>query len=119
MNRIGIALDQDTNDLFLTADGNLAMAQDAEAVGQHARQRIQTFGGEWYLDTTCGVPWLAQILGRRYDPALAEAVVKSEILNTDGVTEITAFSVSFDRASRGVFMRSVEVGTEYDEEVSL
>lgn len=119
MNRIGIALDQDANDIFLNPDGNLAMAYDAEAVGQHARQRVQTFAGEWYLDTTAGLPWVQQILGKRYDAALAEAVVKSEVLNTDGVTEITSFSVSFDRASRGVFIRSVEVGTEYDEEVSL
>lgn len=119
MSRIGIALDPVTNDIYLDASGNLAMVTDAEAVGQHARQRLQTFQGEWFLDTACGVPWLSQILGRNYDPALAEAVVKAELLNTDGVTEITSFSVSFDRASRGLFIRSVEVGTIYDQEVSV
>lgn len=119
MNRIGIALDKETNDVFLDAEGNLAMAFDAEAIGQHARQRVQTFAGEWYLDTTAGLPWVEQILGKRYDPALAEAVVKAEILNTDGVTEITSFSIAFDRSSRGVFIREVEVGTEYGEEASL
>ncbi len=117
--RFGLAIDQATNDLFLVGDGNLATVTDAEAVGQHVRQRLSTFSGEWFLDTTAGVPWLDQILGKAYDPAFAESVVKAEILNTDGVTEITSFSVSFDKATRGLIIRSVDVGTIFDEEVSI
>ncbi|WP_018445508.1 hypothetical protein [Rhizobium gallicum] len=117
--RFGLAIDQATNDLFLEADGNLSTVSDAEAVGQHVRQRLSTFTSEWFLDTTAGVPWLDQILGKAYDPALAESVVKAEILNTDGVTEITSFSVSFDKATRGLIIRSVEVGTMFDAEVQV
>ncbi|MBX4889763.1 hypothetical protein [Rhizobium bangladeshense] len=117
--RFGLAIDQATNDLFLTGSGDLATVSDAEAVGQHVRQRLSTFTGEWFLDTTAGVPWLDRILGKAYDPALAESVVKAEILNTDGVTEITSFSVTFDKATRGLIIRSVEVGTMFDEEVSV
>lgn len=117
--RIGLAIDASTNDLYLDSIGNLALVYDAEAVGQHAKQRLGTFQGEWVYDTTAGVPWLSQILGKGYDPALAEAVVKAEILDTDGVTEITSFSVSFDKTSRGVTINEVEVGTVYDETVSL
>lgn len=117
--RIGLAIDASTNDLYLASDGSLATVTDAEAVGQHAKQRLSTFAGEWAYDTTCGVPWLSQILGKGYDPALAEAVVKAEILDTDGVTEITSFSVSFDKTSRGVTVNEVEVLTVYDEVVQL
>lgn len=117
--RIGLAVNQATNDLYLLPNGNLATVTAAEAVGQHARQRLQTHEGEWFLDTTAGVPWLNDILGAQYDPALAESVVKNELLNTDGVTEITSFSVRFDRASRGLIIDSIEVLTEYDEEVAL
>lgn len=116
---VGLAIDASTNDIFLDATGNLATVTDAEAVGQHAKQRLGTFAGEWFLDNAAGVPWLSQILGKGYDPALAEAVVKAEILDTDGVTEITSFSVSFDKTSRGVTINEVEVGTVYDETVSL
>lgn len=119
MPRIGLAIDPATNDLFLRPSGDLAMVNDAEAVGQHVRQRLKTFEGEWFLDTTAGVPWLDQILGKNYDPALAEAVVKAEILDTDGVTEITSFSVSFDRATRGLIMRSIAVNTEFDQEAEI
>lgn len=117
--RIGFALDPATNDLLLAEDGNLAMIEQAEAVGQHARQRLQTYQGEWFLDTTAGVPWLDGILGSSYDPALAESVVKAELLDTDGVTEITSFAVSFDRSTRGLVINSIEVQTEYDEEVRV
>lgn len=117
--RVGLAIDETTNDLRLTADGNLALVQDAEAVGQHARQRLNTHEGEWFLDTTAGVPWLNNILGSGYDPALAEGVVKAEILDTDGVEEITSFSVRFDRSTRGLVIHGVNVRTEYDIEVEV
>lgn len=117
--RIGLALDEATNDLFLSDDGNLAMVTDAEAVGQHGRQRLQTYSGEWFLDTTCGVPWLDQVLGKGYDPALAEAVVKAELLDTDGIEEITSFSVAFDKGSRGLIINEIEVLTMFDEEVTV
>lgn len=117
--RIGLAVDPVTNDIFLRADGNLAMVNDAEAVGQHARQRLQTYEGEWFLDTVAGVPWLDGILGSSYDPALAESVVKAELLDTEGVTEITSFSVRFTRQSRGLIIDSIEVLTDYDEGISI
>lgn len=115
MSRIAIALDEATNDIYLDEDSNLAMVHDAEAVGQHARQRLQTYSGEWYLDTACGVPWLSEILGQSYDPALAESVVKSELMDTDGVTGIEDFAISFDQKSRGLLIRSISVNTIYDE----
>lgn len=118
MNRVGLAIDQATNDLYFEGD-SLVLVRDAHAVGQHARQKLQTFEGEWFLDTTVGVPWLTQILGYKYDPALAEAVVKAKLLETDGVTEITSFSVSFNRASRGLQIRGVEVKTDYDQVVRV
>lgn len=116
---IGLALDPNTNDLFLRADGSLATVTNAEAVGQHVRQRLMTHEGEWFLDTPAGVPWLDQVLGKNYDPALAEAVVKAEILDTDGVTEITSFSVRFNRTVRNLDIHSVEVLTEYDQEIAI
>ncbi|MBN9074286.1 MAG: hypothetical protein J0H34_22340 [Rhizobiales bacterium] len=117
--RIGLAIDPATNDLYLAPDGNLAVVHDAEAIGQHVRQRLMTFEGEWFLDILAGVPWLDQLLGRAYDSALAEAVVKAEILDTDGVEEITSFSVRFLRDQRNLDIFGIEVMTEYDVGVSI
>lgn len=119
MNRVGLAIDQATNDLYFDAGSSLVLARDALAVGQHARQRLMTFEGEWFLDTTAGVPWLTQILGKGQDPALAEAVVKANLLGTDGVTEITSFSVGFAQPTRGLQIKGVEVKTDYDAAVRI
>lgn len=117
--RIGLAIDEATNDLFVAADGSLAVVRDAEAVGQHARQRLLTYQGEWFLDTVAGVPWIQEIFAKRYDPALAEAVVKSVLLETDGIVSIDTFSIRFDKTSRGILIRDVAVTTDYDERAQV
>jgi len=122
MNRVGLALRRDGSapaDLYLDASGNLALVRDAEAVGQHVRQRLMTHEGEWFLDNQAGVPWVRDILGREYDPVMAESVLKAEILDTDGVTEITSFSVRFDHEVRGLSAFDIDVLTVYDQEVSV
>lgn len=106
-------------DLHLDASGNLALVRDAEAVAQHARQRLMTFEGEWFLDTTAGVPWLADLFGKAFDTALAEAVVKAELLDTDGVVEIASFSVRFGAVARNLIISDINVVTDYDEAVSI
>lgn len=119
---VGLALRPNAegiHDLFLTEDGNLAMAYGAEAIGQHGRQRLMTFSGEWFLDTAAGVPWLSEILGRQYNPALAESVVKAEMLATHGVTGVDDFSISFTRGTRALNIKSISVTTTYDETVSI
>ena len=100
-------------------NGVLQMVTDARAVAQHIKQRLKMHKGEWDFDRESGVPWLDDLLGRQYDAALAEDVVKNCIIETHGVTEITQFSIRFDRASRGVLPRGIRVLTVYDEEVAL
>lgn len=121
ISRIGLALkkiDDAPADIHID-NGQLVLVTDAEAVAQHARQRLMTHEGEWFLDKQSGVPWLLDVLGSKYDPVLAESLVKAEIINTDGVQEITSFSVRFDRESRQLNSHDIEVLTEYDVEVAL
>lgn len=116
---IGLAIDPTTNDLFVRAEGDLAIVTGAEAIGQHVRQRLKTYRGEWFLDTTVGVPWLQELFGNAYDPGLAESVVKAEILDTFGVSRIDAFAVGFNRTTRALIIDGVEVLTVYDEAVRV
>ena len=106
-------------DIYLNDLGELAIVTDAEAVGQHVRQRLMTYEGEWFLDKSAGVTWLTEVLGQQYDPTVAESLTKTEILETDGVTEILEFSVRFDRTVRGVTSYNISVETEYDEKVNV
>lgn len=109
----GVAYDG-PHDLYLDASGNLAMVYGAEAVGQHARQRVRTYRGEWFLDTEAGMPWLDQLLGGRPDTVLADAILKAEILDTDGVETIEAISSRFNRTLRGIAVETLEITTSYD-----
>ncbi len=104
------------HDLYLEADGNLGMVTAAHAVGQHVRERLMTFEGEWFLDVSAGVTWLSDIMGKRYNPTLAEALIKNEVLDTPGVTGINTFSIGYDRERRDLMIRSMEVATEYDDQ---
>lgn len=116
----GIVLGASSNDLHLDATGNLVLAYDAEAVGQHARQRLQFFLGEWFLDPTIGVDWFGRVLG--YSDAqlpIAEAIVKRTILETPGVTGIVEIQTEFDRANRGAKVPRCLVETEYDDTVNV
>lgn len=122
MNRFAFSLApnlEDIHDLHLDATGNLAVIKDAHAVGQHARQRLMAFYGEWFLNTQIGVHWLDEIFGKKYDPALAEAIVKTELLDTEGVTGISGFSVGFSRKRRELIINQIFVETEYNEVVQL
>lgn len=122
VNRKGLALKRDGNapaDVYLDDSGHLTIVEDAEAVGQHARQRLMTFAGEWFLDKDAGVTWLTDVLGLKYDPVIAEALTKTEILETDGVTDIESFSVRFNRDTRGLKSHGISVKTEYDERVEV
>lgn len=51
-----------------------------------------------------------EIFGKQYDPALAKSVTKAEVIETDGVEEITSFSVRFFRDRRNLDIYGVEVG---------
>lgn len=122
LSRVGLSLRREGSapaDVHLDANGNLALVFDAEAVGQHVEQRLMAHEGEWFLDTEVGVPWVRDILGGQYDPVLAESVLKAEILDTDGVVDITTFSVRFDRSTRGLGASDITVLTEYDEEANI
>lgn len=104
---------QGISDLYLEPNGDLAMALGPHAVALHVRWRLMTFIGEWFLDTQAGMRWLQEIMGRRPNPVLAEAMIKNEVLDTEAVTGINALSISFDKHRRELMVRNMDVATAY------
>lgn len=103
-------------DVYLDDDGNLAMDTDRAAIKTHVRCRLMSWQGEWFLDRAAGVPWVQDlIMGGRFNPILAEAVIKAEILDTEGVKDVTAMSISFDGSKRGMIVKDFDVYTIFDE----
>ena len=93
-------LDKDGD--YQIGHGNLDFFQDVpEAVGQLVMTRLKLWRGQWFIDTEEGTPWLQQILGKRM---AVEAAVRARVLGTQGVTEITEFTMQINPDTRQVLV---------------
>ena len=97
-----LLLDQQTWDLVLDANGNIAVASEPYSLAQDAASAIKTFLGEVEFDTTIGVPWSQQILGRPLNLALLKAQLADAALTVPDVATAVVFITAFnDRAVTG------------------
>lgn len=110
------------HDLETTASGQLRITGVfSEEVAQKLKSRLLMFQGEWWLDPSKGVPFYQDVLRKRPDSAGVSALIKKAILDTEGVTEITKFSLTLDNAARKVsisFSALLTDGSTISEEVS-
>lgn len=85
----------------LVMDGNdLAMVDSTDAIQQHIIQRLSTFFGEWFLDTTIGVDYFNQILVKNPDQAKIDAIFLSVIAKTPGVVAVLDYGFQPDFVTR-------------------
>ena len=67
-----------------------------ETVGQRLKIRLQTFLGEWFINTVYGVPYWQRLLGvKQTSKAAADLIFQQQILAEDGVKEIVTFTSTF------------------------
>lgn len=109
-----LLLDQQSWDLVLDAQGNMAVAGPPYAQAQDAASAIKTFSdsgpggvGECYLDTTRGVPWRTQIFGQPPNIALIKAQLAATAETVPGIASAVVFISSFDQAKR-IFVGQVQ-----------
>lgn len=109
-------LDADHDMTFGQGLANFAV--NAEATAQNVRTRLQTIQGEWFLDTSAGVPYLENdyvskaITDKPADLAFTDAAIQGEILDTDGVTSLDSFASQFDSSTR-LFSVQATLETEF------
>lgn len=95
-----LLLDQTAWDLVLDASGNVAMASPPYAIAQDVASAIRTFTGEVYYDTTQGIPYWTQVLGKLPPASLLIEMINQQALTVPGVVSVQTFISSFDE--RGV-----------------
>lgn len=83
-----------------------------EAVAQVVMTSLKLFYGEWYLDTTVGMPWLQQVFGYGVKD-IADQVIINYILNVEGVQDLTNWVSSYDPATRKYTSISATLDTIY------
>ena len=103
----------------LTGSGDMAIGQGGanyltdvpEAVAQAVVTRLRLLSGEWFLDLTEGTPYVPSVFGK-HTAGSYDLVVRERILDTQGVTAITAYESIFDGETRTLTV-NVTIDTVY------
>lgn len=80
-------------------------------VAQLISSRLRLWVGEFFADTSDGMPWSHDVLGNR-TTSTYDAAIKDRILSTEGVVSIKSYSSSLANRKLSV---NVSVLTEYTE----
>ncbi|WP_175992604.1 hypothetical protein [Burkholderia vietnamiensis] len=103
---------EDANGDYVFGGGdNDFLVNTPETVAQAVLTRLRLLRGEWFLDTTAGMPWFPDVIGK-YTTGTADAAIRECILGTTGVTEITSYSSSRDPETRTLNV-AVTINTIY------
>jgi hypothetical protein len=81
------------------------------AVAQAVQTGLLLWLGEWFLDTSVGMPWIEGVLGKN-SQATGDATIQNQVINTQGVTAISSYQSTRNNESRN-FQVEVEVQTIY------
>ena len=97
---ISLALNSENDMLIDPRTGSFAMVSDGDEVCQHVKTRLLFFLGEWFLDTSVGMPYFQEIFGPAGDLSAIEGRIKSEIINTPGVESLDKFEMKLNSRIR-------------------
>ena len=103
------AINPDIGDLELDPTGSeILLTDDASqptgrAVMQDVFIRLRFFFGEWFLDTTQGIPYFRYVFVVNPDLRLVESIFRRVIIGTPGIASLDKFSLVFDRPNRALF----------------
>lgn len=104
----------DQNGDYVYGNGQNDFFKDTpETVGQAVKTRLLLWLEEWFLDVDEGTPWLQGVIGK-HSELTRETVLRTRILNTQGVTQITSFDGVIDPENRKLNL-SVSIDTIYGE----
>lgn len=94
-----LQLDNDSWDILLDGAGNLAITSDKQAVAQDVATACLSHLGEVWFDTTLGIPWLSEIVGKNSSVSYIQNQMEEEALRLPYVAQALA-TVIFDREKR-------------------
>ena len=71
-----------------------------EYAAQKIKQVLSTFRGEWFLDTSVGIPWWEDILTKNPSFELIRGIIRQAILSVPGITDVPELVVNEPDADR-------------------
>jgi hypothetical protein len=106
-------LAQDNDGDILIDMNKFSLVDGLSEIRQRLIQNLRTFLGEWFLDTTLGVPYHQLIFEKDTPPTVVEDLLKNAILETVGVTGLKSWQrldLSSTRELRVSFIVSTSQG---------
>lgn len=100
-----------TGDLLLR-DNDLMLIDNAERVAQQILITLRFWLGEWFLDTTQGVPYLEYILIKNPNLSHIRQIFTEAIESVEGVQSIDDMILDFDERNRRLIVEYTAT-TEY------
>jgi hypothetical protein len=97
---IGFKLNKQTHDIEAVGGKINLLSTLQESVRQRLDIKFKTWQGEWFLDTTFGISYRQQILGKGRTKAEIDALYILEINNDPDVNRIVYFNSVFDVLKR-------------------
>lgn len=97
-----LALHITSHDLRIARNGDLLLQDGADRVAQQVKVTLLTFLGEWFLDTSFGVPYLEDIMVKNPKWGAINAILRARIIDVPGVTRVTQLDLDFDRRERAL-----------------
>ncbi len=98
---LDLALGED-HDLATDALGRTRLIGGADRIRQQIKVTLLAFLGEWFLDTSFGVPYFENILVKNPDRATIEAVLRARILDVPGVARVGRLTLEIERTQRAL-----------------
>ena len=104
----------------LTATGDYQIGQGSAnflvnspaCVAQAVLTRLDLWQGQWFLDTTFGMPWLTDVIGKNTG-GLYDIAIQQYILATQGVNQIQGYSSYLNRTKRSLSISIQDLVTIY------
>jgi hypothetical protein len=90
-----LLLDQKAWDLVLDANGNIALASQPYSLAQDVASAVKLFIGELYYDTSKGIPYFEDVLGKLPPQQLLVGYVENAAKTVPGVAQARCVISSF------------------------
>lgn len=106
-----IALDADGDWDFAGAD--FTLVSGLAAIRQAVQIALSFFKGEWYGDTSLGVPYFQDVLVKGASPQILSSVFRKAILDVPGVLDLLSLDIAVDTSTRSLsvtFTASTDLG---------
>jgi len=99
-----------TSDGYLSIEnGKTVFLNDIDAVAQNIYQTLRLFQGEFFLDTTKGIPYKQYVFKKSTPIEYISSIFESAILGVNGVISIDKFDYEYTAAPREFKINNMRV----------